>query len=110
MASLPEIWISVRGHSDLWEGRKKLIQAPISVDNEVGGGKDCAHRSQRRSSPRGTDAAMTTAWDACDGGIWFRSSEDNLSFALKEAGSKDETGNRKGRRHDGKWTRGLKSN
>jgi len=55
----------------------------------VGGGKDCAHRTRRRSLPRGIDAAKTKAWDVCGGGIWSIASEDPLSFGLKGAGNHD---------------------
>lgn len=67
--------------------RMEPIQTQIFVGNQVGGGKDCAHRSQRRSSPRRMDAAMTKAWDAYIGRIWFISSEDSLSFDFKRSQS-----------------------
>lgn len=68
--------------------REEMVQAQIPVDNEAGGEKDCAQRSQGTSSPRDTEAGMTKAWNACDGGIWSITSAGSLSFDLKGAGSR----------------------
>lgn len=69
--------------------RKEMVQAQLSVDNEVGGEKDCAQRCQGTSPPRDTETRMTKAWNARDGGVWSIPRADSLSFDLKGAGSQD---------------------